>query len=74
MLVKRQVRQLTEEAEAERNDFRSKYGNWGGCNCFISAPCSFCTHPGNPMNQNEDDECWETVEYAEFIDPREGSW
>lgn len=73
MLVKRQVRQLTEEAEAERREFDSHYG-LRGCSCFISPPCSFCTHPGNPMNQDEDEECWETVEYEEFMDPREGSW
>lgn len=73
MLVKRQIRQLTEEAEAERHEFERDYGNQG-CTCFLSPPCSFCTHPGNPMNQNEDDECWETAEYEEYVDPREGSW
>ncbi len=73
MLVKRQVRQLTENAEAERCEFDTHYGGQG-CTCFLSPPCSHCTHPGNPMNQEENEDCWETVEYEEFVDPLEASW
>ena len=49
---------LTEEADNDRVDFLSDYAD-GGCSCFISPPCSYCIHPGNPQNQMEDDSCWE---------------
>jgi hypothetical protein len=49
-------RVLTPEAQAERDQFDREYGD-GGCTCFISPPCGWCTHPGNPHNQ-EEDECW----------------
>lgn len=48
---------LTEEAQADREDFNSM--DYGGCSCCISPPCNFCLHPGNPRNQDEFDECWE---------------
>lgn len=49
---------LTQEAQAFRDDF-----NWGGfrdggCRCFIYPPCGYCTHPGNPRNQDEEESCW----------------
>jgi len=31
-----------------------------GCTCFISPPCSYCTHEGNPTNLDETDEAWES--------------
>lgn len=31
-----------------------------GCRCFISPPCSYCTHEGNPANLDEDDDAWES--------------
>lgn len=49
---------LTPEAQAERDDFEAIYGIDGGCYCFISPPCGYCTHPGNPSNQEEGDDCW----------------
>lgn len=48
--------QLTEEAQADRDDFDRDMADYG-CTCFISPPCGYCTHPGNPLNQEEDD-CW----------------
>jgi len=52
-------RELTAEAELDRERFDRDYGN-RGCNCFTGcAPCGWCTHPGNPINQAEDEECWE---------------
>jgi hypothetical protein len=71
MWVKRQARELTEEAQIERYEFER---DERGCTCFISPPCSSCTHPGNPLNQDEDESCWHMVEYEEFDDPVEGSW
>lgn len=53
------ARKLTKSAEMDRADFVSKYGD-RGCSCHIHPPCSFCTHPGNPICQ-EDDSCWEPV-------------
>lgn len=31
-----------------------------GCRCFISPPCSYCTHEGNPANLEETDDAWES--------------
>lgn len=49
---------LTKEAKKDREDFYNKFGDSGECSCHINPPCSFCTHPGNPVNQEEDPECW----------------
>ena len=48
---------LTDEAEAENTSFFREYRD-GNCSCHISAPCGSCTHPGNPLNQAEDDTAW----------------
>lgn len=55
---------LTVEAQADRDNFDSR--DYGGCSCFISPPCNFCVHPGNPRNQDDSDECWQ----FESIDDR----
>jgi hypothetical protein len=47
---------LTPEAEAERVQFHAD--GYPNCSCHISPPCGSCTHPGNPLNQDEDDSCW----------------
>ena len=47
---------LTPAAQADRDDFNWIYAD-GCCSCFINAPCGYCTHPGNPANQ-EDESCW----------------
>jgi hypothetical protein len=49
---------LTPEAEAERAYFEREYGRDGNCSCHISPPCDCCIHPGNPLNQAEDENCW----------------
>lgn len=47
---------LTWSGWQDRMDFREL----GGCSCHLGmGPCSWCTHPGNPDNQLEDDNCWE---------------
>jgi hypothetical protein len=46
---------LTSWALAERADWREL----NGCSCHISPPCNSCIHPGNPLNQEQDPECWE---------------
>lgn len=65
----KKVKQLTEEAQFDRDEFERGSEDYGGislanrgCICFTGcAPCSFCTHPGNPFNQDVDD-CWEEVD------------
>jgi len=52
-------RRLTKIADAERQQFIRTFGYDGNCSCHISPPCGSCTHPGNPMNQEEDESCWE---------------
>ena len=51
-------RVLTEAAQADRDHFDFDYKDYG-CTCFIMPPCGWCTHPGNPHNQDEDDDCWQ---------------
>ena len=48
------TRRLTAEAQAERDDFENEFDG-GNCSCHTSPPCSSCTHPGNPHNQEADD-------------------
>ena len=48
---------LTDEAEALVSDFRSLEGE-RGCTCFISPPCSLCTHEGHPISIEESDDYW----------------
>jgi len=50
-------RQLTPDAQDERDDFNELYAG-RGCTCFQVAPCTFCTHEGNPVNQAEDETAW----------------
>jgi hypothetical protein len=52
------TRVLTKEAQAERADFQSEHGTDGNCSCHLSPPCESCMHPGNPLNQDEDESCW----------------
>lgn len=58
-VIEKPERQLTEQAQADRADFERYDSEYGGCSCFQSAPCGWCTHPGNPHNQDEFDDCWE---------------
>lgn len=46
-----------QEAEDSFACYMEERGN--GCTCFISAPCGYCTHPGNPIAIEETDEFWE---------------
>lgn len=57
-------RVLTPEAQAERDQFDLEVAD-RGCTCFISPPCGYCTHPGNPRNQEEDETAWMTVSDSE---------
>lgn len=63
-------RVLTPEAEADRADFHAE--GFPNCSCHISPPCGSCTHPGNPMNQDEDESCWmddgDEERYVEGLD------
>lgn len=53
------VKILTDEADAERGEF-IEFSR--GCSCHTGcAPCSHCTHPGNPVNQAEDESAWRMV-------------
>lgn len=51
---------LIEELEMAHDYFLIEFRD-SGCTCFISPPCGYCTHPGNPLNL-EDANCWELVE------------
>jgi hypothetical protein len=54
---KKVERELTPEAQADRDAFERDYDG-GNCSCHLSPPCGSCTHPGNPLNQDEDESCW----------------
>jgi hypothetical protein len=58
------TRELTNEAQAERDEFDREYRG-GNCSCFISPPCNSCMHPGNPLNQNEDDSAWIEIDESQ---------
>lgn len=58
-------KRLKDWAEEYRERFETHYDGYG-CSCFQSAPCGWCTHEGNPLNQAEDEDCWE------FVDPIDG--
>jgi len=51
---------LTEEYEALSSDFNFEYMD-GGCSCHIGAPCGYCTHPGNPLCLDGNDDAWVRV-------------
>lgn len=53
---------LTDAAQIDRDEWKRKYEG-DGCRCHISPPCNSCTHPGNPDNQAEDQECWQEIGY-----------
>ena len=53
------TRALKPWAEAENEDFRLVFGRDGNCSCHLSAPCNSCTHPGNPLKLECDDDAWE---------------
>ena len=55
------MRVLTQHAENERFEFERHF-NGEGCTCFIAPPCGWCTHPGNPINQAEDESCWMEID------------
>lgn len=48
---------LTDDSAADNEDFEAVYGD-RGCECFISAPCGCCTHPGNPLALECNDDAW----------------
>ena len=64
------TRRMTAEAQAERDDFEGECRD-RGCSCFISPPCGHCTHPDNPLNQ-EDESCY--VPSKASRNQREGSY
>lgn len=47
---------LTVEAQADRDSFIADYGLDGHCHCSTTHPP--CTHPGNPLGQDDTEECW----------------
>lgn len=50
---------LTDRAHEQRGFYFENYGSYGNCSCHLGhPPCGSCTHPGNPLNQQEDDSCW----------------
>lgn len=61
---------LKDWAQAERDQFDSELSG-GNCSCHIAPPCGSCTHPGNPLNQAEDEDCWEWETIAEILDEME---
>ncbi len=66
-------RELTEVAQLERDSF-SLFLEDHGCTCFISPPCSYCTHPGNPLNQENDKSAWVSVEPQKQLPKRVRDW
>lgn len=59
------MKKLTKEASEARLKFIEYYGKEGNCSCHLNPPCSSCIHEGNPLNQEEDETCWEETNEAE---------
>lgn len=55
------ARQLKPDWQVEADDFELSYLD-RGCTCFLSPPCSYCVHPGNPLNLEENEEAWEVID------------
>jgi hypothetical protein len=69
--VNRDYDDLTPEAQDERDDFEARYGFGGNCSCHISPPCGSCVHPGNPLNQAEDDAAWRAQAAPQHVAARQ---
>ena len=54
------TRKLKSEYQQYADDFEVNYKDIG-CHCHEWPPCYFCTHPGNPLNLEENDDAWEEV-------------
>ena len=64
---KRTGYRLTYDAECLYNDWQEI----GGCSCHTGcAPCSSCTHDGNPISLEENDEAWEKDTVGELVKVR----
>lgn len=57
-----QSRELKPEFAALLSDFKSDFDD-RGCTCFVSPPCGYCTHEGNPANLDETPEAWQVVQF-----------
>lgn len=49
---------LTEQAQKDRDEFY-KIHNSSICSCTDEVICEVCSHPGNPLNQEYDEGCWQ---------------
>lgn len=54
-------RQLKPDWQDEADDFELSFKDQG-CTCFLAPPCSYCLHPGNPLNLEGTEEAWEKIE------------
>lgn len=53
-------KRLTAEGQALEDEFFAEYLSKGrGCYCWRCAPCSYCTHLGNPISLECADDLWE---------------
>ena len=48
---------LKPAAQSDYEDFEAHYGD-RCCSCHINPPCGWCTHPGNPLNLDENEDAW----------------
>ena len=62
--IKRPLSAYGEELEWQFLNSMPDYG----CTCFINPPCSYCTHPGNPISLEEDDDAWSTELVIDTLD------
>ncbi len=49
--------QLSEYGEELQEEFEAAHGD-SCCSCHINPPCSYCTHPGNPICLENTPEAW----------------
>ena len=59
---------LTPTAQEDADEFNANLSD-SGCSCAVSnPPCGWCTHPGNPLNLEEDENAWQTPTIGHTLD------
>lgn len=51
------AKRLTQEGQDLADEFAVHFDGHG-CSCFANPPCSYCTHPGNPLCIEESLDLW----------------
>ena len=59
---------LTKQAQDDALNFDLYYGDRNCCSCHMHPPCSWCIHPGNPINLEENEDAWEIITTSHLLE------